>query len=152
VIGIAAVAAALGTLNGWILMAGRIPLSAAADGVFFHGLAAVHTRFGTPARALVVGTAVSSGMLLLYFSKSLLGVFNFIVLLSVLLTLLPHLFTTAAEFKLGRRIVAAIAFVFILYAIYGVGYSVILWGLLLVAAGVPLYFVLRRPGNRVSAA
>ena len=148
VIGVAAVAAALGTLNGWILMAGRIPLSAAADGVFFHGLAAVHSRFGTPARALVVGTAVSSAMLLLYFSRSLLSVFNFIVLLAVLLTLLPHLFATAAEFKLGRRIVAAIAFVFVLYTIYGVGYSVILWGLLLVIAGIPLYYLLRRQSPR----
>ena len=138
VIGVAAVAAALGTLNGWILMAGRIPLSAAADGVFFRGLAAIHPRYGTPARALVVGTAVSSAMLLLYFTRSLLGVFNFIVLLAVLLTLLPHLFATAAEYKLGRRIVAAIAFVFVLYTIYGVGYTVILWGLVLVIGGVPL--------------
>jgi APA family basic amino acid/polyamine antiporter len=125
-------------------MAGRIPLSAAADGVFFRGLAAVHPRFGTPARALVAGTAVSSAMLLLYFSGSLLKVFNWIVLLAVLLTLLPHLIATAAEFRLGRRVVAAIAFVFILYTIYGVGYTVILWGLLLVIAGIPLYYFLRR--------
>ena len=179
VIGVAAIAAALGTLNGWILMAGRIPLSAAADGVFFRPLAAVHPRFGTPATALVVGTAVSSAMLLLYFTHSLLGVFNWVVLLAVLLTLLPHLFATAAEIKLGGqavgarrwavangdaedaapaleitvtrsrsrvapRTVAVIAFVFVLYTIYGVGLSVILWGLGLVLAGIPLYFVLRR--------
>jgi APA family basic amino acid/polyamine antiporter len=75
-------------------------------------------------------------------------VFNWIVLLAVLLTLLPHLFATGAEIKLGGqaapRAVAVIAFVFVLYTIYGVGLSVILWGLVLMLAGMPLYFVLRR--------
>jgi len=90
-------------------------------------------------------------MLLLYFTHTLLGVFNWIVLLAVLLTLLPHLFATAAEIKLGgqaaSRSVAVIAFVFVLYTIYGVGLSVILWGLVLVLAGIPLYFVLRKSGR-----
>jgi APA family basic amino acid/polyamine antiporter len=149
-IGVAAVAAALGTLNGWILMAGRIPLSAAEDGIFFRPLATIHPRFGTPSRALVVGTVVSSAMLLLYFTQTLLKVFNFVVLLAVLLTLLPHAFATAAEFRLGRPIVAAIAFVFVLYTIYGVGLTVILWGLLLVVAGIPLYYLLRHPSSKLS--
>jgi APA family basic amino acid/polyamine antiporter len=90
-------------------------------------------------------------MLLLYFSQSLLAVFNFVVLLAVLLTLLPHLFATAAEIKLaqretrGARTVAVIAFVFVLYTIYGVGLTVILWGLVLVIGGIPFYYLLRRP-------
>src|SRR5262249_16168769 len=120
---------------------------------FFKGLAAVHPRFGTPHRALVVATAIASGLLLLYFQDTLLGVFNFIVLLSVLTTLLPHLFTTAAELLLARRdparydararrrahVVAPIAFVFVLYTIYGVGPEVALWGFLVLLAGTPLY-------------
>ena len=161
VIGVAAVAAALGTLNGWVLMSGRIPLSAAADGLFFRPLAAIHPRFGTPAVALVVGAAVASGMLVFYFSQTLLNVFNFVVLLAVLLTLLPHLFAVAAEFVLagrrttdgapgegtrrGSRAIAAIAFLFVLFTIYGVGVRVILWGLTLLLAGIPLYFLIRRP-------
>jgi basic amino acid/polyamine antiporter, APA family len=157
IVGLAAVAAALGTLNGWILMSGRIPLSAAADGLFFRPLAAIHPKYGTPAVGLVVGAAVTSAMLLLYFSRSLLGVFDFIVLLSVLTTLLPHLLAAAAEFALaGRdgnkaRIIAAIAFLFILYTMYGVGWTVIGWGTLAVAAGLPLYWLLRR-NNRVPGA
>lgn len=161
VIGVAAVAAALGTLNGWVLMSGRIPLSAAADGLFFRPLAAIHPRFGTPAVALVVGAAVASGMLVFYFSQTLLNVFNFVVLLAVLLTLLPHLFAVAAEFVLagrrttdgapgegtrrGSRVIAAIAFLFVLFTIYGVGVRVILWGLTLLLAGIPLYLLIRKP-------
>jgi basic amino acid/polyamine antiporter, APA family len=153
VIGIVAMIAGLGTLNGWILMAGRIPLGAARDGLFFRGLAAVHPVRGTPHVALVVGTAVASTMLLLYFSRTLLGVFDFIVRLAVLTTLLPHLYAMAAELMLSRRegsrytdrerrraaIVAPLAFAFVLYTIYGVGAEVALWGFLVVLAGIPMY-------------
>ena len=152
IVGLSAIAAALGTLNGWILMSGRIPLSAAEDGLFFRPLAAIHPRFHTPAVGLVVGAIVTSLMLTLYFSQTLLDAFNIIVLLSVLTTLLPHLLAAAAEFTLAGRgaampkLVAAIAFLFVLYTMYGVGWSVIGWGTLLVAAGLPLYPLLRRAG------
>jgi APA family basic amino acid/polyamine antiporter len=153
VIGVAAIVAGLGTLNGWILMAGRIPVAAAQDGLFFDRMARLHPRFGTPHVALVVGTAVASAMLLLYFNRSLLGVFNFIVLLAVLTTLLPHLYAAGAELMLARRfperytpaerrrahLVAPVAFVFVLYTIYGVGPEVAMWGFLVVLAGTPLY-------------
>jgi APA family basic amino acid/polyamine antiporter len=163
-IGLAAIAAGTGTLNGWILMAGRIPLSAAEDGLCFRRLASIHPRWRTPHVALGLGTAVSSALLLLYFSKSLLGVFNFIVLLAVLTTLLPHLTVSAAELLLARRdsarysprarrrahIVAPIAFLFVLYTIYGVGAETAFWGLLVVLAGTPLYvfFATARPRAR----
>lgn len=158
VVGLAAIAAALGTLNGWILMSGRIPLSAAEDGLFFRPLAAIHPRFRTPAVGLVVGAVVTSAMLTLYFSQTLLDVFGFIVLLAVLTTLLPHLLATAAEFALAghapgataARLVAAVAFVFVLYTMYGVGWSVIGWGTLLVLGGVPLYPLLRRKSAAIS--
>jgi APA family basic amino acid/polyamine antiporter len=161
VIGVAAIVAGLGTLNGWILMAGRIPVSAAQDGLFFDRMARLHPRFGTPHVALVTGTAVASAMLLLFFNRSLLGVFNFIVLLAVLTTLLPHLYAAGAELMLARRfptrytpaerrrahVVAPVAFVFVLYTIYGVGPEVTMWGFLVVLAGTPLYiWLVTRPG------
>jgi len=152
-IGVCAIVAGIGTLNGWILMAGRIPFTAARDGIFFRGLGRVHPRFGTPHVALIAGTAVSSATLLLYFQKSLLGVFNFIVLLSVLTTLVPHLYAAAAELMLSRRDparydararrraawVAPVAFAFVLYTVYGVGAEVVFWGFLVLLAGTPLY-------------
>ncbi|MFN2399295.1 MAG: APC family permease [Gemmatimonadaceae bacterium] len=162
VISVTAIIAGLGTLNGWILMAGRIPLSAAADGIFFRRLAAVHPRFGTPHVSLVAGTAVASVMLFLLFSRTLLEVFSFIVLLSVLTTLFPHLFAAAAELMLARRggsrytpqerrrahMVAPIAFFFVLYTMYGVGPEVAMWGFLVVLAGTPLYIWFKTRGSR----
>lgn len=154
-IGLVAILAAIGTLNGWILMVGRIPLSAAADGIFFRALARIHPRFGTPATALVAGTLVTSLLLLLYFQRSLLGVFEFVALLGVLTTLLPHLYAVAAEWLIARRDrarhdaaerrrrqwIAALAFLFVGWTIYGVGAEVVLWGFLVVLAGIPLYIV-----------
>jgi len=148
-----AIVAGMGTLNGWTLMAGRIPVTAAEDHIFFKSLAAVHPRFGTPHRALIVATAIASGLIFLYFQDTLLGVFNFIVLLSVLTTLLPHLFASAAELLLARRdparydararrrahVVAPIALLFVMYTIYGVGPQVALPGFLVLLAGTPLY-------------
>jgi APA family basic amino acid/polyamine antiporter len=162
-IGVFAMAAGIGTLNGWILMSGRIPFTAAQDGIFFRGLGRVHPRFRTPHVGLVAGTVVSSAMLLLYFSRPLLGVFNFIVLLAVLTTLVPHLYAAAAEMMLARRdparypprerrraqVFGAVAFAFILYTVYGVGAEVVLWGFLVLLAGTPLYiFFATRPAER----
>ena len=165
VIGIAAIVAGMGTLNGWILMAGRIPVSAAQDGLFFRTFAAIHPRFGTPHRALIAGAGVASVMLLLIFDRSLLGVFQFIVLLAVLTTLLPHLYSAAASLMLVRRdpalytlaarrrahVAAPVAFVFVMYTIYGVGADVALWGFLTLLAGIPLYIWLRTSGARAGA-
>jgi APA family basic amino acid/polyamine antiporter len=153
VIGVVAIIAGTGTLNGWILMAGRIPVSAAQDGLFFARLATIHPRRGTPHVSLVAGTVVSSVMLIPLLGQQLLDVFNFIVVLAVLTTLFPHLYAAAAELMLARRdpgrytpaerrrahIVAPVAFVFVLYTMYGAGAEAAMWGFLLVLAGLPMY-------------
>ncbi len=153
-ISITAVIAGLGTLNGWILMAGRIPVSAAADGMFFRGLARVHPRWRTPHVALLLAGGVSSALLFNLFSTGLRELFDFILLLSVLTALLPHLYTMAAQFAFARRAraardtwIAAIAFGFVLLTIYGCGNEKIGWGMLFVLAGTPLYawFKAREP-------
>jgi len=157
VISIAAVAAGVGTLNGWILLSGRIPVSAAVDGVFPARLGAVHERFRTPHVALIAGGAIASATLCLGLSETLLKRFSSIVGFSVLLTMLPHLFTAASQLVLARRdperfpagerrramVVGGIAFAFSMFTIYGVGPEIALWGLLAVLAGVPLYASLR---------
>lgn len=147
-IGCAAIAAGICTLNGWILMSGRIPVSAAQDGIFFERLGRIHPRFQTPHVALLAGGAIASAMLCLGLSKPLLERFDSIVAFSVLLTLLPHLFTAGAELLFSRRragssAVPAIAFAFSLFTIYGLGPEVALWGLLTLLAGIPVYVVFR---------
>jgi APA family basic amino acid/polyamine antiporter len=153
IIAFAAIIAGLGTLNGWILMSGRIPVSAARDGIFFPALGRLHPRFGTPHVSLIVATIIGSLTLGLYFTDTTLGVFDTIVQLSVLTTLLPHLYTAAAEWMLRRRgeiqpnadkrwrsqLVAGIAFAFVLWSMYGIAPAITRWGFLVILAGIPLY-------------
>jgi basic amino acid/polyamine antiporter, APA family len=156
-IGIAALCSNLATLNGWVLMAGRIPVTAAQDGLFFPPLGKLHPRFATPHVAMIVGTMIPSALLLLYFSESLLNVFKFVALLAILTTLLPHLYACAAELLLARQhperydkrsvgrvtLEAGLGFVFVLWTMYGVGAETAMWGFLAIVAGTPLFVWLR---------
>ena len=52
----------LGSLAGITMAAPRVYCAMARDGVFPAGLAAIHPRFGTPARATALQAAVASGL------------------------------------------------------------------------------------------
>lgn len=162
VIGLAALGSNVATLNGWILMAGRIPVTAAADGLFPAPLARLHPRTGTPWIALVVGTCIPAALLGLYFTRSLLGVFRFLVLLAILTTLVPHLGTVAAEWRLARRHPdrydaevarrvrreVPVALAFVAWTMVGAGAEAALWGSVAIVAGLPLYAMLRAARRR----
>jgi APA family basic amino acid/polyamine antiporter len=157
-----AIVAGLGTLNGWMLVSGRAPVSAAQDGLFFKRIAILHPRFRTPAFALVCSAAVGSLTLCLMLNRTLLETFNFIVLLAVWATLVPHLISAAAELALVRRdavrytagerrrahIIAPLAFIAMMYFVYGAGAEIGRWGFLLLAAGMLAYAFLRARPTR----
>ena len=162
-VSMAAIGASVGVLNGWILMAGRIPFSAAQDGLFFSTFARVHPRFGTPYVSLIGGCVITSLMLTLYFipGSTLLSVFNFTVLLANLGTLFPYLYNSAAALMLARRdrdrftmkeqrntsVLALVCFLFLVWTTWGVGAQIVFWGFLILLLGTPLYiwFKTRRP-------
>jgi APA family basic amino acid/polyamine antiporter len=158
IISVCALVAGIGTLNGWILVTGRAPISAARDGLFFPRMAKLHPRFNTPVFALVTGTAIASGMLFYMLSNTLLDAFNFIVLLSVGAALAPHLITAAAYLALVRRdpesftsaqrrrahVIAPIAFIAMMYFVYGAGADAGRSGFLLLFAGAAAYVFLKK--------
>jgi basic amino acid/polyamine antiporter, APA family len=162
VIGVVALGSNLATLNGWVLMAGRIPVTAAQDGLFFPPLGKLHPKYATPHVAMIAGTCIPSLLLLLYFSQSLLSVFRFVTLLAILTTLVPHLYTCAAELLLVRRhpdrytaesvskvtLEAGIGFLFVLWTMYGVGPETAMLGFLTIMAGTPLYVWLQSAPSR----
>jgi APA family basic amino acid/polyamine antiporter len=157
IISICALVAGIGTLNGWILVTGRAPISAARDGLFFRRMGALHPRFNTPVFALVTGTAVASAILLLVLDNTLLDAFNFIVLLSVGAALAPHLMTAAAYLALVRRdpdsftraqrrrahVIAPVAFIAMMYFVYGAGAAAGRWGFLMLFAGALAFVFIR---------
>jgi len=145
-----------GTLNGFTLLTGQVPLGAARDGLFPRQFAQL-SKAKTPAFALVVSNILASLLIAMNFSKGLVDQFVFIILLATLTTLVPYLFCALAElmiyFTTGRTIakkglapIAALAVVGFLYsawAIYGAGQEIVFYGFLLLMAGIPVYVWLR---------
>ncbi|HEY8379693.1 MAG TPA: amino acid permease [Nannocystis sp.] len=92
-----------GILNGWVLVTSRMAFATARDGLAPRFLATLHPRFGTPTRALEVTALLSGAIVALYFSGTMLEVYNFIALLSTATALVAIGVACAAQLVLLRR-------------------------------------------------
>ena len=146
-IGIALVAAVscIGALNGWVLVSGQVPLAAARDGLLPAPFARVD-RSDTPAFGLVASAVLASLLVAANYSRSLVQLFTFAILLSTAATLLPYLAGSAAWLLRGgtRKAIALFALLYSLYALVGTGGEALLWGAVLLLAGLPIYAWMRR--------
>lgn len=151
----------LGALNGWILMAGQLPLAAAQDGLFPRAFAVVSRR-GTPVGGLIIAGVLSSVLIGSNYSRSLVSLFTFIILLATLGTLVPYLGCSLAALmnrdggsgtrRRGRAaLIAAIAFVYSVVAVAGAGAEVLELGAASLVAGLPVYVWVRRAARREPA-
>jgi APA family basic amino acid/polyamine antiporter len=149
-----------GTLNGWILVLGQLPLAVANDGLFPRVFARLSTR-GTPAAAMAIGGALITILVWLNYTRGLVELFTFLILLATLSTLIPYAFAALAVFMLPDRSAvrplaavakagAALAFAFSLWAMAGAGTEAIYWGFLLLMAGLPVYVVVARQAPPVA--
>jgi basic amino acid/polyamine antiporter, APA family len=145
-----AVISALGALNGWVLCSGEVPLTLARNGVFPNWFG-VTARSGAPVRAQMLSSLLASLLVLTNYSRSLTGLFTFMGLISAATTLLLYLACAAAALKLRiasrTTIVQALAVVSLLYCIWafwGVGAESLLWSAVLLATGLPVYWLMRR--------
>lgn len=143
---------ALGCLNGWMLCAGEIPLKLARDGAFPAWFGKT-TGLGTPVRAQVIGCIVATLLVVSNYSRSLVGLFAFITLISVISTLVLYTACTAGGLVLlaqGRMkgallgVCATIGLLFSLWAFWGAGLEPSLWGLALLLTGIPVWLAVRR--------
>jgi APA family basic amino acid/polyamine antiporter len=140
-----------GALNGWVLIAGQLPMAAAADGLFPTEFARITSR-GTPARAIVVSGVLASLLVAMNYSRGLVELFTFIILLCTLSTLVPYVFCSLAVWLLPGRprpagasaVVCVLAFLYAMFAIGGAGAETVFYGFLLLLAGLPMYVWLKR--------
>ncbi len=145
-----------GTLNGFTLLSGQVPMAAAQDGIFPPRFATLSAS-GAPAFGLIVSSILASLLISMNYTQSLAEQFEFIILLATLSTLVPYLVCAMGELMIslttGRRLsshqtpkavaLAAIGFLYSLWAIYGAGKDVVFWGFLLLLCGVPIYVWLK---------
>jgi len=156
-VGLGAIVSCFGALNGWILLQGQIPLAAAVDGLFPAPFARVTGR-GTPLAGLVLSSVLVTILVMTNYTKGLVELFTFAILLATLTCLVPYVFSTMAELIIlfrereqfrGERVwpgavIAILAFVYSLWAIAGSGRDSVYWGFLLLMAGLPVYVWVRR--------
>lgn len=145
VMAVVAVVSCFGTLNGWVLLVAQTTLASAQDGLFPRAFARID-RNGTPWIGLLVSSALTSALIATNYTRSLVALFTFMILLSTATTLLPYLVTTLSWWRLEgtrapwhRKLVASGALAFSVWALAGAGAEPLLWGLVLLVAGLPIY-------------
>jgi APA family basic amino acid/polyamine antiporter len=163
-IGAGAVVSCAGALNGWILLQGQVPWAAARDGLFPAAFGR-RSRRETPAWGLGISSVLITLLILANYTRGLVDLFTFVILLATLTALVPYVFATMAEVIVsvgqartrggrppaGRIVAASLAFLYAIWAIAGSGMETVYWGFLLLLAGIPVYVVLRAraaPGSQ----
>jgi APA family basic amino acid/polyamine antiporter len=151
-VAIGAAISCFGALNGWVLMAGHFPMAVAKDGLFPAVLGRLSAR-GTPVVAMVAGGVIGTLLVAMNYSRGLVDLFTFIILLSTLSTLVPYVFCAMAVWLMPGQprpagmaaIVSGLAFVYGLFAIAGAGAETVLYGFLWLLLGLPVYVWVWRP-------
>ena len=147
------------TLNGTIMSGARVPFAMARDGHFFRALAEVHPRFHTPSAALIVQLLLSIALLL--FAGSFRQLFS----LAIFAEWLFYMIAASTVFALRRTqpdsprpfrawgypfvpalFVAAAAV--LLYYTFTENLRNSAWGLVVIAAGLPVYWVFAKRRRR----
>jgi APA family basic amino acid/polyamine antiporter len=100
---IGALVSVAGILNGWILIAGRLPQAAARDGYYPRFFERLSPRTGAPVPALIVSGLVAAVLASTYFAGSLLAAYNFIALAATATALIAIAMTCLALVVLVRR-------------------------------------------------
>ena len=144
----------IGALNGWILIVAQIPMAAAKDKMFPR-IFKKENKNGAPVLGLIIGSILSSVVMLMNFSEGLVDQFTFMVNLTVLTCLVPYLFVSAAyiiiliEKKvhlnsfLKTFVLGLLGFSYSVWAIYGSGADVVFYGFLLLLLGIPFYALMQ---------
>lgn len=143
--------AAMGALNGFILIQGQLPYALAKDKLFPAVFAKTNNK-GVPAIGMAISSVFISLIMSMNYTKGLAAQFKFLILLSTLTVLIPYLFSTAAyliirfqysfksTFQKAMAIALALsAFLFAMWIVVGSGQEVVYWGFLMSMSSVPIY-------------
>lgn len=143
-----ALIATAGTLNGVIFASGQMPMAVAEDGRAPAWLAKLN-KGGAPYLSLLLSSGLGALLLVLNYSRGLIGAYTFLLMMATALSLIYYFLCGAAELKhswrsaRGWAMVALFACAFSAFAMIGSGWEVTFWGGVMMAAGLPLYFVFK---------
>jgi basic amino acid/polyamine antiporter, APA family len=154
-VAVAAIVSGIGALVGWTLIVAEMPQAAARDDLFPKQFGR-ENRAGVPAFGIVVSTTLASLLTVVSYT-SFDKVFTTIVLLSVLTSVIPYLFSAASQLAwlatrrrtvdvphLARDVaISALALAFSFWTLAGSGYQAVYYGTFCVLLAVPVYVWMR---------
>ncbi|RZW45022.1 MAG: amino acid permease [Flavobacteriaceae bacterium] len=144
----------IGALNGWILISGQIPMATAKDNLF-PKIFKKENKHGVPLFGLIIGSVLTSVVMLMNYTDGLVEQFSFMLNLTVLTALVPYLFVAAAYIiiLINKKLhinsffktftLGSLGFAYSLWAIYGSGSETVFYGLLLLLIGIPFYVMMK---------
>lgn len=152
--------AALGALNGLVLVQAEMPLAAAREGLLPAWVARFNRR-EIPWRIHLISSGLATIVVIANYTETLSQLFTFMVLVTTSVSLIFYLVCTLAALRLrlqnrlagsaGFVAVALAAILYCLWAFYGAGIEPTLWSLGMTAVAIPVY-LLMRAANRSSRA
>lgn len=139
-----AIISCVGAVNGWVLMQGEIP-RAMAERRTLPGWFGETGANGTPVRALLVSSVIATICLLFNSSRSMQGIYEFLLLLSTSAALWLYLACALAAWQLKVvRPFAVLGALYSIWTLWGAGIEASGWSLVLMLAGWPLYWWAKR--------
>ncbi|TQV80012.1 amino acid permease [Aliikangiella coralliicola] len=153
-VAIGAVISCVGALNGWILLQGQVPMTAARDGLL-PAIFKDKDNQGVSISALVLSSGLISVLVIANFSEGMVSLFTFAILISTLGIFIPYLLSIGAELKwifsrwrtkpeYFNLLTATFALGYCCWAVSGIGVKSLLWGVALIVGGLPIYFVMTK--------
>jgi APA family basic amino acid/polyamine antiporter len=161
VVAVGAIISCIGALNGWILLQGQVPMTAARDKLFPQLLADKDKQSVSKA-ALVISSFIVSLLVATNYNDGMVTFFTFAIMIATLGIFVPYVLSIAAELKsihkswhtkkqLVNLTTTLLALIYCIWAISGIGSKSMLWGMVLILSGLPIYFVMSRK-NKVQNA
>ena len=164
IVAVAVMVSSIGALNGWTLLMGQVPMAAAQDGLFpdiFGRLSSRHV----PAIGMVLSSSLATGLVLVQLAgpPGFAAAYTMLVSLATMTGVIAYVFCALADGLIAVRGAARgalprigpveiIAFVFAMFTVYGCGPTPVLYGLLLLLFGIPVYVWQRHEHAKLVAA
>ncbi|WP_183577198.1 amino acid permease [Mucilaginibacter sp. X5P1] len=153
--------AAFGSLNGWILVQGQVPYATAKDKLFPPIFGKLNKN-GAPFFGIFMNGVLISFFIYMNYNRGLVDQFKSLMLVGVLTTLVPFLFSIAAYPIIRARkkittgwaaaiILAVLAFSYTLWMVVGSGEDAVFYGFVLLMLGVPFYVWLAYKKHKAAA-
>jgi len=152
IVGFGALISTFGALNGWLLIQGQWPYAMAKD-ILLPPVFLKMSKRNFPLTGMVISSLIVTFIVFSNFTKGLVGMFTFLILLSTFTALIAYIFSSLAEVLIllktkpegwKKRILSAFifsipAFLFSIWEVYGSGREIVFYGFIALISGTPLY-------------